>query len=40
MDRKLRVFICHSSTDKPTVRELTSDFSPKAGLDPIHSIHQ
>ena len=39
-DRKLRVFLCHSSTGKPIVRELTSGSSPKAGLDPMRSIHE
>jgi len=34
-DRKLRVFLCHSSTDKPILRELTSDLSPNPALDPI-----
>ncbi len=33
-DRKLRVFLCHSSQDKPIVREplRASDSTPKAGL--------
>jgi len=34
-DRKLRVFLCHASQDKPILRELTSDSTPKAGLDPM-----
>ncbi|MFH1909469.1 MAG: toll/interleukin-1 receptor domain-containing protein [Chloroflexota bacterium] len=33
-DRKLRVFLCHSSADKPTVRELYQRLSAEGWIDP------
>ena len=33
-DRKLRVFLCHSSNDKPAVRELYQWFKSEGWIDP------
>jgi hypothetical protein len=33
-DRKLRVFLCHSSNDKPIVRELYRRLSAEGWIDP------
>ena len=33
-DRKLRVFLCHSSQDKPIVRELYQRLSAEGWIDP------
>ncbi|MBA4379286.1 MAG: hypothetical protein C0393_01105 [Anaerolinea sp.] len=33
-DRKLRVFLCHSSADKPTVRELYRKLLSEGWIDP------
>ena len=33
-DRKLRVFLCHSSQDKPIVRELYQRLNAESWIDP------
>jgi hypothetical protein len=33
-DRKLRVFLCHSSQDKPIVRELYQRLNAEGWIDP------
>jgi len=33
-DRKLRVFLCHSSQDKPIVRELYQKLAAEGWIDP------
>ena len=33
-DRKLRVFLCHSSNDKPAVRELYQRLKAEGWIDP------
>ena len=34
IDRKLRVFLCHSSQDKPIVRELYQRLNAEGWIDP------
>ncbi len=34
VDRKLRVFLCHSSQDKPIVRELYQRLNAEGWIDP------
>ena len=34
-DRKLRVFLCHSSQDKPIVRELYQRLNAEGWIDPL-----
>jgi hypothetical protein len=33
-DRKLRVFLCHASQDKPAVRELSQRLKKEGWIDP------